>query len=511
MSDLTPEVDDAKPRRRTKPRGRTNGRREDADAKLAEMNAKYCVVQDGGKVDVLMFERHVQMIGKFVHARDVPVFLSFESLRNKYCNQTVCVTEQQRNGATTLTPKQLGHWWLKHPGRRQYDGIIFQPGGAEVIANKLNLWKGWGVEPKPGDWSLMREHIKTVVAAGNGESDSYAMNWLAWGVQHPAQRAETALVLKGKRGTGKGTLGNAMMRLYGQHATHISSADHLTGRFNAHLRDACFLFADEAYWPGDKSAEGSFKRLITEQTLFIEGKGRNGVTVPNMLHVMMASNEDWIVPAGEHERRFVVLEVSDCHIQDETYFDALYAQLEDGGYAAMLHDLLHHDISGWHPRRLPKTTTLLDQQRLSLSPLDQWWVELLEIGTLDGADPHCPDHAMSNAHDRKVIESDGYGGKRIRYVKQLGLYDQARRMVPRLRQHASDHALGHFLKKEHGCASRKVLQERGWWFPDLLEARKAWETRFPGWSWRDPTIKTWTCSESDNTIGADPPEEVNNP
>lgn len=203
MSDPAPEDDDAaKPKRKPRLRGRTNGGGEDAAARLAEMNAMYCVVQDGGKVDVLMFERHVQMIGKFVHTRDVPVFLSFESLRNKYCNQTVYVAEQQRNGGTTLTPKPLGHWWLKHPERRQYEGIIFQPGGAEVIANKLNLWKGWGIKPQPGDWSLMREHIRTVAAAGNGEADTYTMNWLAWNVQHPAQRAEAALVLKGKRGTG---------------------------------------------------------------------------------------------------------------------------------------------------------------------------------------------------------------------------------------------------------------------------------------------------------------------
>lgn len=271
----------------------------------------------------------------------------------------------------------------------------------------------------------------------------------------------------------------------------------MTGRFNAHLRDACFLFADEAYWPGDKSAEGSFKRLITEETLFIEGKGRNGVTVPNMLHVMMASNEDWVVPAGEHERRFVLLEVSDCHIQEKPYFDALYAQLEDGGYAAMLHDLLHRDVSGWHPRQLPKNAALLDQQRLSLTPLDQWWVELLENGVLEGADPQHPSHAVSNAYDREITEYDNYGGKRTRTVKQLGLYDQARNMVPRLRQHFSDNAIAHFMT-EQGCASNKwVLRHRGWWFPELFEARAAWEARCGGWSWRDPNLRTWSYSNDD--------------
>jgi hypothetical protein len=323
-----------KGRRQTKPEAKQetaakpNGPLPDNDGWLAEMNAKYCVVQDGGRIDVLMFERHVQRVGKDEHVRNVPVFLTFESLRNKHCNQTVPVVERKNDIETTVR-KRLGDWWLKHPLRRQYEGLIFQPGGAEVINGRLNLWKGWGVEPKPGDWSLMREHIRTVIAAGVEANFVYIMNWLAWAVQYPDQQAEVALVLMGLRGTGKGTLGNTMMRLFGQHGVHISDAKHLIG-FNEHLRDACFLFADEAYWPGDKSAEGNFKRLISEPDLFIEGKGRKGVYEPNMLHILMASNEDWVIPAGERERRFAGFGVSEIHIQEEKYFNALYEQLENG-------------------------------------------------------------------------------------------------------------------------------------------------------------------------------------
>jgi hypothetical protein len=453
---------------------------------LAELNAKYCVIQDGGKVDVLMFERQAQRLGNYEHVRYVAAFLSFQSFRNKYLNRSVVVTDG--NGAAK--PATVGSWWLKHPQRRQYDGLIFQPGGGDVIAGRLNLWKGWGVTAKPGDWGLMREHIRTVLAAGDEAAFAYAMNWLAFAAQNPDQRAEVALVFKGKRGTGKGTLGNVMVRLFGHHGVHLSDAKHLTGHFNAHLRNACLLFGDEAYWPGDKSAEGNLKRLITEPDLAIEGKGRDIVTVPNMLHVIMASNEDWVTPAGEHERRFAVNNVSGCHIQDKSWFDALYAQLDSGGYAAMLYDLLHHDISGWHPRQLRRTGALLTQQQLSLDPLDSWWVELLEGGVLEGANPNAPSQAVSNGYEREIIETDGFGGRRTRRVKQLGLYDQARAISPRLRQHVSDHRLGHFLT-DQSCVSWKVLQRRGWQFPDLAEARKKWEKRFPGWPWRDPDISKW--------------------
>lgn len=236
------------------------------------------------------------------------------------------------------------------------------------MGGRLNLWRGFGVEPAPGDWSLMQRHIKEVLAAGDEEASAYVENWLAWAVQQPAERAQVALVFKGGRGTGKGTLGNAMCHIFRQHATHISSVDHLAGRFNAHLRDAVLLFADEAYWPGDKGGEGTLKRLITEPTLFIEAKGRDGVTVPNMLHVLMASNEGWMVPAGEHERRYAVFQVSEAKRQDDDWFTPLYQQLEAGGYAAMLHDLMHHDLGDWHPRHIPMTEALREQQLQSLEP-----------------------------------------------------------------------------------------------------------------------------------------------
>ena len=129
--------------------------------------------------------------------------------------------------------------------RRQYSGITFQPAGAKVINGKMNLWQGWGVTPKSGDWSLTRDHMFEVLAAGDDDAYQYLMNWLAWCVQHPDRRAEVAVVFKGRRGTGKGTLGNAMCRIFGQHAVHISIADHLTGKFQQSLARCLFPVCDE--------------------------------------------------------------------------------------------------------------------------------------------------------------------------------------------------------------------------------------------------------------------------
>jgi len=96
--------------------------------------------------------------------------------------------------------------------------------------------------------------------------------------------------------------------------------------------------------------------LITEPTLFIEGKGMNAVTAPNRLHIMMASNNEWVVPAGPLKRRCFVLRVGDQRAQDQAYFAAIDKQmLEEGGLAAMMYDLERKDLTSFNVRRMPRT------------------------------------------------------------------------------------------------------------------------------------------------------------
>jgi hypothetical protein len=187
-------------------------------------------------------------------------------------------------------------------------------------------------------------------------------------------------VLRGLKGVGKGILGNALIKVLGQHGMYISNHKHLTGQFNGHLLDCVFLFADEAFFAGDRQGISVLKSVITDPLLPIEAKHVNLILVQNMLHILMASNEDWVVPASTDERRFFVLDVSDAHKQDHAYFGAIKAQLKDGGYAAMLRELQARDISKFEVRAVPKTKALQFQQEQSLDTKWDWWLQVLTRG-----------------------------------------------------------------------------------------------------------------------------------
>ena len=150
---------------------------------------------------------------------------------------------------------------------------------------------------------------------------------------------------------------------------------------------------------------------------------------------MVASNNDWVIPAGMHERRFVVQKVSDSKLQDNLWFGPLYRQLANGGYGAMLYDLVQFDLGNWHPREIVRTAALAEQQVQSLSVLDEWWLEILHTGVLVGSRIGEPHQAVSNEYDEEIEDKDGYGVTRIRIRRRKGLFDAARASSPLAARH----------------------------------------------------------------------------
>jgi hypothetical protein len=302
--------------------------------------------------------------------------ISYNDLNNRLKNKAL---PNPKNPEHTIS---LSEAWVRSPHRREYEGIVFDP-SEKVGDNYYNLWKGLALNPQEGDWNLFKDHILNVIANGKKSRAIWIVAWMARIFQDPGgERPGTAIVLRGGQGTGKGIFVKYFGRPLGEHYKQVAQAGQVTGRFNHHLKDALLVFVDEGFWAGDKQAEGVIKNMITESNIAIEQKGKDVIQVENHINLIIASNNSWVVPAGLEERRFNVLDVADSHQQDHVYFKAIIDQMENGGIEAMLYDLLKLNITGMNLREFEQTQALLEQKLESMTPVQKYWFNKLQDGTL---------------------------------------------------------------------------------------------------------------------------------
>ena len=128
--------------------------------------------------------------------------------------------------------------------------------------------------------------------------------------------------------------------------------------------------------------------MITEDTIQIEMKGKDILKFRNHIRLLISSNHAWVVPAGNEERRFCVIDVGEARMQDRAYFGGIIDQMNNGGREALLHYLLEYDLSGIDLGSPPRTGALQDQKDRSASPVQNWWLERLMDGhtVADGND-----------------------------------------------------------------------------------------------------------------------------
>jgi hypothetical protein len=418
---------------------------------IALINQNHALVIVGGKSVVI---RETNDTNSQVKVE----FLTVESFCTWFGNKFVNVQDK---------PKSLGRVWLANADRRQYSGIVFQPG--RDTPGYYNLFRGFTVSPKEGDCSKFKAHILNNVCHGNVSDFLWVMGWFAQIFQQPDRKPGTALVIRGPEGTGKTTIGDVIGSLLGQHYLIVSNLRHIVGNFNAHMVACLLLHSEEAFWAGDKQGEGRIKDLITGTHHPIEYKGKDVFMVDNQIRLLITGNPDWMVPASLEARRFAVFEISDEHQQDKPYFAAIAEEMNNGGREALLYELLNFDLSQVDLRTVPLTDALLDQKLESLSIEEAWWVELMQSGRLprgmDDANA-CSSKALFE-HYQETAQKRGTSRRSIE--TQIGKF--LKRMVPGLQRRVLTYKLYNSREDMH------VRDETGstYEFPPLFECRAAFE------------------------------------
>jgi hypothetical protein len=423
---------------------------------VIRLNQRHAVVSLDGK-EVILTEKY-DWQGNYVGVG----FSSPSDLTLKYENERTWLGDKNVSIAVA---------WRRDPRRRQYERVIFEPGDIQAPGS-FNLWKGFAVVPKEGDCNLYLSHLFESICNQDQRLYDYVVAWMADAVQRPRSKPGVALVMRGRQGTGKSLACEEFGKLFGLHFVKLAQQRHLLGNFNAHLKEALIVLAEEAFFAGDKAAEGALKDLITAHTLIVEPKGKDVFKVSNYIRLLICSNHDWVIPAGHEERRFLVLDVGDRYIQNHSYFEELVKSMDTGGREALLHYLLHYDLSGINLRSAPKTQALQDNKFHSFAIVERFIFEALENGRWCG-------------HHEEWRQSVACREVHAAYIDYASRVGQNRR--------SSQTELGKALRRLLGdVRKRQAMTPEGrinvWDFPDLITCRKHFDEvmNWPNHEWGLP-------------------------
>ena len=378
-----------------------------------QLNATYAYVLIGNKECVLEE-------GLTEDGQPTLEILSLEAFRGWHREFTIPGPTNSRTGRRSPIP--IATVWLDSPFKRKYRTVEFAPPPRKVPSDTYNLFRGLAVEPNDtGDCSLFLDHLRTNVCQDDEAAYAWTLGWFAQLIQAPAYKPGTCLALRGKQGVGKSKVGEVIKRLLGPYHFTASSPHQVTGHFNAHLRNCLLLQAEEAFWAGDVKAEGVLKDLITSDTLRIEFKGKDILTVRNCIRLLVTSNADWVVPVDFDDRRFTVIDVGEKRKKDFEYFKAMDEQLAAGGYGKLLGVLQSHTYDERALRGNLDTGAGREQKLHSLTDLERWLVDVATEGVLPGDGFALGETICSTLHGHYKAHAQSHRARRILGHAEFGI------------------------------------------------------------------------------------------
>jgi hypothetical protein len=158
-------------------RAHANGWNGPTNPVIREMNARFGIFTNANKTMIIVKNGDRQPDDDFV-------WLSKSVFMDRLAAEKVTI--EPTPGTTKTAPKAV--FWLGHPDAAHYHRLDFDPSRPPGHNGKTwNAWSGSAVDPTPGDWSLLQDHIFHNICAGKQEHFDWMLNWMALGVQKPGK------------------------------------------------------------------------------------------------------------------------------------------------------------------------------------------------------------------------------------------------------------------------------------------------------------------------------------
>lgn len=235
------------------------------------------------------------------------------------------------------------------------DEVGFDPAGSDprIICN---LYGGWPTEPKQGDCSKLLELLRYLCSNEMASDDVYnwVIRWLAYPIQHPGAKLQTALVFHGPQGTGKNLFFESIMAIYGEYGRIVDQAA-IEDKFNDWASKKLFLIADEVIARTELfHVKNKLKSFVTGEWIRINPKNVAAHDERNHVNLVFLSNESTPLVLEHDDRRYMVIHTPEKLPAE--FYTSVRAELDNGGIAALHHHLKTLDLTGFDVYTKPLKT-----------------------------------------------------------------------------------------------------------------------------------------------------------
>lgn len=310
---------------------------------LCEFQEKVAYIENGN------FFSDVQMIDGQATLRTFP---DATKLRQAYGNLSYLDTTGDEPKTRYVVDE-----WLKFPNRRTHTAMTFAPGRLPVIDNKLNTWRAWGVEPKPGTVKPFLDLVNFIFAAEPQVLETF-MQWLAYPLQQPgAKMLWGVLIWSLHEGVGKSMIGETMMKIYGAGAERVEKDD-ITESWTDWVVNKQFILGEEITGDRSLSVADKIKSMVTRPTVRSKVKFQAAFSLPDLANYYLTSNHENSLHLKPADRRWLVVEAAQA-MKDDAFYERYAKWRDNNGAAHLFHYLLNEiDCTTFNPNgRAPATAS----------------------------------------------------------------------------------------------------------------------------------------------------------
>lgn len=272
--------------------------------------------------------------------------------------------------------------WCRWPPRRTHTDIEYEPGQPEVLdSGNLNIWRGWGTEPKRNDVFMKLWHkFMDFFFKENPDILPWVEQWMAYPIQHPgAKLFSCVLFYSMMTGTGKTWIGYFLKEIYGSNGIEIKQEDlHSTHNFWA--KEKQFVLGDEITSHDKRREKDALNSMITRERVTVNIKYQPHYEVRDCINYLFTSQHPDALFLDRYDRRVLIHHAPEVKMPEEIRAP-LHKFYHNGAGAAALHYYLLHqvDVSKFNPNMdAPTTKNKEEMKSLSLSDLDAFAQSLME-------------------------------------------------------------------------------------------------------------------------------------